>query len=160
VEECNDNICFVTETSNAESGLLIKMRFSSKIDTILRLNDEIFTIGCSHYLEPIAKFNKKPELVDLKHSQIVLENEDGDCRVYSSQFVEEGKTAILILPNCSEMEEFNLSLFKRKIEVYEFVVTNKNDMKVKISDRRIKLHLYLKNGNSGGIIHSSNWINL
>ena len=159
VEKCEDSICFSTSISEIEHGYFFKLDFESKIDTILSLDDRMFSVGCPDYWEDATVFYKTKNPGALKHSQIVIENTDNQIRLLSRQFFPEGKQVTLELPNCAFLEEFRLALKKDSIVSYEFAV-GKDDLRVSTSDRKVKLYLYLKNKGNGRIITSSNWIKI
>ncbi|WP_293955572.1 MULTISPECIES: hypothetical protein [unclassified Sphingobacterium] len=119
----------------------------------------MFSIGCPDYLENYELFYKSRNSDVLKHSQIVVENTDNQIRLLSRQFIPEGEQVILELPNCAFLEEFKLALKKDSIISYGFTV-GKDDLRVSTADRKVKLHLYLKNMGNGRIITSSNWIEI
>ncbi|QRY57173.1 hypothetical protein [Sphingobacterium siyangense] len=159
VEKCEDSICFNTSIREIEHGYFVKLDFESKIDTILNLDDRMFFIGCPDYWEDPTIFYKTKNPDALKYNQIIVENTDNQIRLLSSQFIPEGKQVPAVLPNCAFLEEFKLELKKDSIISYEFAV-GKDDLRVSTADRKVKLHLYLKNKGNGRIITSSNWIKI
>jgi hypothetical protein len=72
-------ICPPCETCSSEMIFLL-IDFESKIDTILNLDDRMFSIGCPDYLENYELFYKSRNPDVLKHSQIVVENTDNQIR--------------------------------------------------------------------------------
>lgn len=161
VEECKDNICLTTNIEKKGKEYQVNINFISKIDTLLQFRDEMFMVGCPNYLEKSWLFNSiKLNLNDLKYSQLLVENSKGDIRLFSHQFIKEGEDTIAEFPNCSEMDNFSLQIYKDKVTNYQFSISKLDDLRVKSSDKKIKLHLYLKNKDGGIIISSSNWIYL
>lgn len=161
IEQCKDNICLTTSIEEQNNEQVVKLYFISKVDTTLTLDDKIFSIGCPDYIEVTSLFIKeKPSLNDLKYSQILLENTKGEFRVFSSEFFKEGELKPIILPNCAFLSEFQLLIGKEMITSYEFFILKRDDLKVRSADKKVKLHLYLKNEDGGIIISSSNWIYL
>ncbi|WP_312363792.1 hypothetical protein [Sphingobacterium sp.] len=117
----------------------------------------MFATGCPDYWEDATVFYKRKNPSALKHNQIIVENTDNKIRLLSSQFFPEGMDVPAVLPNCAFLEEFKLELKKDSIISYPFTV-GKDELRVSTADRKVKLHLYLKNKGNGRIITSSNWI--
>lgn len=159
VEKCEDSICLKTAIRKTGNNYLVRLEFKSKMDTILKLDQRMFATGCPDYWEDPTVFYKTKNPDALKHNQIIVENTDDQIRLLSSQFIPEGKQVPAVLPNCAFLEEFKLELKKDSIISYEFAV-GKDDLRVSTADRKVKLHLYLKNKGNGRIITSSNWIKI
>lgn len=161
IEECKDTICLTTLVKEVDSKYVVKLNFHPKIDTLLTFDDKIFSIGCPDYMEDRSVLKKKrPSLNDLKYSQILLENTNGDFRVFSSEFFKEGEEKSIDFPNCAFLVEFQLPIVAHKVTSYDFFISKLDDIRVKSSDKKVKLHIYLKNNDGGIIINSSNWIYL
>lgn len=159
--KCEDPICFNTSIEESKNNYVVKLEFESKKDTILKLDARMFTTGCPDYWEDQTEFYKNRNPNVLKHNQIILENTDNEVRLLSRQFFSKGKQIPIELPNCAFLEQFDLILKKNKVISYNFFVgKNQNELRVSTSDRKVKLHLYLKNNGHGTIISSSNWIDL
>ncbi|MCS4226066.1 hypothetical protein [Sphingobacterium sp. BIGb0165] len=160
-KKCEDPICLKTIIKKTSNNYLVRLEFKSKIDTVLKLDERMFAIGCPDYWEDPTVFYKTKNPDALKHSQIIVENTDDQFRLLSSQFIPEGESIASVLPNCAFLEEFELMLKKDKVVVYEFAAgKDQNKLRVSTSDRKVKLHLYLKNYGHGIIISSNNWIDL
>jgi len=159
VEKCEDSICFNTSVREIEHGYFVKLDFKSKMDTILILDQRMFATGCPDYWEDATVFYKTKNPGALKYNQIIVENTDNKIRLLSRQFVPEGMDVPAVLPNCAFLEEFRLALKKDSIISYRFTV-GKDELRVSTADRKVKLHLYLKNKGNGRIITSSNWIKI
>ncbi|QQT32015.1 hypothetical protein I6I99_05435 [Sphingobacterium multivorum] len=161
VEKCEDSICLKTAIRKTGNNYLVRLEFKSKMDTILKLDQRMFATGCPDYWEDPTVFYKTKNPDALKHNQIIVENTDDKLRLLSSQFKPREETTPSVLPNCAFLEEFELALKKNKIVVYEFAAgKDQNKLRVSTSDRKVKLHLYLKNKGNGRIITSSNWIKI
>ncbi|MCS4167679.1 hypothetical protein [Sphingobacterium sp. BIGb0116] len=159
VEKCEDSICLKTAIRKTGNDYLVRLEFKSKMDTILKLDQRMFATGCPDYWEDPTVFYKTKNPDALKHNQIIIENTDDQIRLLSRQFYPEGKQVPTVLPNCAFLEEFKLELKKDSIISYRFTV-GKDDLRVSTADRKVKLHLYLKNKGNGRIITSSNWIKI
>ena len=159
VEICEDPICLKTSIRKTGNDYLVRLEFKSKMDTILKLDQRMFATGCPDYWEDATVFYKTKNPSALKHNQIIVENTDNKIRLLSGQFFPEGMDVPAILPNCAFLEEFKLELKKDSIISYRFTV-GRDELRVSTADRKVKLHLYLKNKGNGRIITSSNWIEI
>lgn len=157
--DCSNDICFKTSVKKEKDQFLVNLLFSSEIDTSLCLNEKTLIIGCPFYQESEVLYKAKPTLDDLNFSQIIIENEEGGFRVFSSPFVDNNGEAVITMPNCAFMGKKRLVIKQGHIERVRLGISNLNDLKVKENDKKNRLHLYYKESpNKGAILTSTNWI--
>ncbi len=161
-ERCVNSICLDVTLEKQEEHFLVKMVFHPNIDTLLYLDEQMFVIGCPLYEENINFFEGvTPTLEELKFSQIILENEDGDYRVFSSQLFDKDKPSVIKMPNCTFMNTKKVDLKNGQSNILEFSIDEKTDILVKEADKKVLVHLYYKDLNGRGyIIRSANWLSV
>lgn len=122
----------------------------------------MFVVGCPTYQEDRTSFEEtKPLLDELKFSQIILENEKGSYRVFSSQLFDEDKPSIVMMPNCSFMEEKRINLKNGQMETLEFNIEERKDILAETTDSKVRIHLYYKDPNGrGGVLSSGSWLSV
>lgn len=161
-ERCSNSICFDAVLEHEEEVFLVRLFFSSKVDTSLYLDDQMFVVGCPSYQEDRTFFgNRKPLLNELKYSQIILENENGSYRVFSSQLFDKDNPSIVIMPNCAFMDEKKIDLKSEEKKILEFNVEKRKDILVEKTDSKVRIHLYYKEPNgTGSILSSVSWLSV
>lgn len=157
------DVCLDTRFKINNDVFLLEMVFSSKVDTSLIIPGETLIVGCPFYQEEQVYFKKsKPNINELKYTQIILENERGNFRVYSSQFVNPKEETIMLMPNCAFVDEKVLNLNKGQEETFVLHVLSSTDLKVDKADKKVRIHIYYKDevDKIGVVISSSNWIRI
>jgi len=155
------DICLNTSLKSNKDNFVVEMVLISNIDTTLVIPGEVLMVGCPFYQEEQVYFeNSKPDLDKLNHTQIILENEMGNFRVFSSEFIDLKEETILRMPDCAFIGEEILDMKMDEKSSLDFNVWYLNDLKVDKADRKVRLHIYYKDkiNKKGGVISSSNWI--
>lgn len=159
-KEC-ENICLETSIEVKNSNLHVDLTLSSTTDTVLYLDERMLVVGCPFYTENRSHFEREPQAGDLLFDQVLLENKEGQFRVFSSSFVYDNGEEIITMANCAFMDEKELVLDFGNKEKVSLGVLSINDLKVKERDKEIRVHLYLKGSDGNGtILTSNNWIQI
>ena len=151
--------CFSNTTIDCD--ICLNTSLKSNKDMTMVIPGEALMVGCPFYQEEQVYFeNSNPDISELNHTQIVLENEMGNFRVFSSEFIDLKEETILRMPDCAFIGEEILDMKMDEKSSLDFNVWYLNDLKVDKADRKVRLHIYYKDkiNKKGGVISSSNWI--
>lgn len=160
-EKQSKSICLETSIEIDSNRLHVDLVFSSTTDTVFHLDERMLVVGCPFYIENKSRFESKPQTDDLLFDQVMLENKKGQFRVFSSSFVYDNGEELTIMANCAFMGKKELILEPGNMKKITLGVSNVNDLKVKEGDKKVRVHLYLKDSYGKGIIlTSSNWVNI
>lgn len=170
--QCDDSLYLKTSLFHVESSLFLRLEFTSNIeeDSIeIFFDNQAFIVDCPFYQEDQNLFiGEVPEIEDIKFSQLIIENEKGNFRVYSSRrFYGDKEIMTLEEKNCmfAGIDHVVFSSDNKEF-VKEILIEDIRDLQVDDNDKRIRLYYYLKphkETNYNGfnpIITSKNWLRL
>ncbi len=149
--------------ANGDSYELVnKFKSHSEFDMIFDL--KAFSYEC-YYGEKIDLNREMPVIEDFKFNQIVLENEDGQRRLYSNMFFEEGEVKSVADVNCMFDWYVDIKVTK-KTEILKIRIPYLSDLKVTEKDDKIRM-IYLfkptkeqKSKGYSNLILKSDWVHL
>jgi hypothetical protein len=171
--QCKDSLCLYTSFFYVDNSLFLRLEFTSKIenDSIeFFFDNKAFIVDCPFYQEDQTSFiGVAPKIQDLKFSQLIIENEKGNFRVYSSKrFYSDNDTQTLLEVNCAFAGiDYVVFSSDNKESVRDIIIEDIRDLQVDDNDKKIRLHYYFKphletnnNGFNSIIITSNNWLRL
>ncbi|MFD2744735.1 MULTISPECIES: hypothetical protein [Sphingobacterium] len=134
-----------------------KITLEANHDRVLNFDGALFSAGCPYYRESTNLFKSKPNLAQFTHSQIVIENENHEFKVYSSGLLVDGRS---IFTNCFEVDSITLEL--KAFCEESFVIGGMPDLfQINKNDKKIRLHLFyrdIKHKEQEFVVSSKNWI--
>lgn len=171
--QCDDSLCLNTSLFHGESSPILRLEFTSNIeeDSIeIYFDNQAFIVDCPFYQEDQNLFiGVVPEIEDLKFSQLIIENSNGDFRVFSSRrFYGYKEIMTLEEKNCIFAGvDYVVFSSDSKDFVKDIIIEDIRDLQVDDNDKKIRLHYYFKphletnkNGFKPIIVTSKNWLRL
>ena len=170
---CKEKLCLYSRILYKEDRMYVELGFNSNIksDSIkIVFDNKAFSLECPLYQEDQKLFiGKVPRIEDLKFSQLVIENEKGNFRVYSSKrFYGIEEVRVLEEVNCAlyEVDQVTFSV-ENKQYIKTVLIDDIRDLQIEDTDDKIKLHYYFKPtyemehaGYKSLVISSTNWIKM
>ena len=140
-------------------NIIINILLTSIDSQVLVFHGAMINLGCPNYEESRSIFKSIPKLDELSNSQILIENENHEFKIFSSGITDNGTA---VLTNCFEVDTIKLNLEPNKEQ--DFIIEAAIEMiRINKSDQKARIHLFYKDDrikNGGFIVSSKNWINL
>lgn len=151
------------ETTNGSLRLVNKLQSAKGIDMIF--DRKAFSYVC-YYGEDVELNVDMEKLIEkFNHNQIILENENGQRRLYSNVYFDEGEVKELPDENCM-YDWYEYLTLSDKPQLIKIDIPYLSDLKVTKSDDKIRM-LYIfkpseeqKSKGYSNLILRSNWIKL
>ena len=150
----------VTGEIKADDNAKIVLELKSIDTTNLKFESAMLIPGCPFYTEKEGEFKSLPKLSDFKYSQIVIENESNEFKVYSAGLLDD---RTMLMTNCMEnLDTINMILYPQQ-KGSIVLDGNLQEFRINPKDRKIRLHFFYKEFDSpkqGFILSSDDWISL
>lgn len=159
-----DTSDWVVRLVKVEDGYRIVSQLKAQNEKKVVIDRKAFSYGC-YYSHDLDFFGRIPPIHKMKYSQVIIENEDGQRRLFSDIYIGEGEEKELPDENCMHdwFDYFDLS---NGDETFGIDIPYLSDLKVSDNDSRVKLRYVFKPNqeqrDSGymNFVMESNWIKI